>query len=602
MDYIIFEYYSVYEKIPTKVIENEQNRSTIFWIGREPPINILNAYTNFYYIPEPEYISYGIRPELVRFTCFPTNSSTTVIHNDNTYIIEWHKYYHYGALKLEAKRSNIRTIPFKPHEFKPIIYQPVGEFVELCNKFYLIPGFLPSNKLLKPKQLEIDEWVSTPGVCLHTLQITAEGLLGFKERRELFFQPKETLLIVGSNQAGKSSWVDVWCFALWGKTSRVRPKGILRTNQQFGWVEVLFQDSTGRKGRIRREISRVGGPLSENVKTNLIISEFINHRWIPWIPPAKKNDLQEALNEWIGPWNTVQETAVISMDMQEQIIRRTPREWQKILSHWLLLGRQLEDVQENQTEEEKLTQFADLTRRILQFMENQEVEQEQEIAQEQETSDYDSITLKELQKFYRILQKIGITFHQNNTELSLRELEHELRKASQPEKSSSLSHKIDTTPRKPTEEPKFTNIKQEIREIVDANPSFYGKQCKLLEIHMNEILEKFGFRFYLHWGNQFQFRFTSNRALSHIDSELKQGCRFEKIIFTEIIRMMTRFIFHHAGLPVWETTWIDESWDGTDMDNIRKLVKYFSRVSKQTVIISHQSELKKLLGNILSIS
>jgi hypothetical protein len=64
--------------------------------------------------------------------------------------------------------------------------------------------------------------------------------------------------------------------------------------------------------------------------------------------------------------------------------------------------------------------------------------------------------------------------------------------------------------------------------------------------------------------------------------------------------MMTRFIFHHGGVPVWETTWIDESWDGSDSSNIRKLVKHFSRTSKQTIIISHQSELKKLLGNILS--
>jgi hypothetical protein len=426
-----------------------------------------------------------------------------------------------------------------------------------------------------------EETSNQPHVISWTRKITVSNLLAFGEQPHEWDWTGATRMgyggIIGTNTAGKSSWVDVWTFGFWGQTARSRPKGILRQGVESGWVEIQWENSLGERGKVRREIHHY---LARQFKTKFFVYYWDKEDecWMPFAgrhlsgqtdqKGTNQKLLQLDLEEWFGSFTMAKETSLLGVDGTNEIWLRTRHMWQRTIRHLLWQGRQ---------------EFPIKNKKTIQYEE------------EKEDTSYglgisrtriaESMTQWLKENGFVLMHAPSVNFVNTQNEIqtilsqSIQALQEELK-----EEHLSQNRK------EPTEDDDFRLVWIWFQRLITRD------RTRLLSQLWNEIWGDG--RIYIDWnpdqhttGLQLEWRPNPDSP----GVELGMACRWERMMLMEGWRQIAYAFYHDAHQPVIGDVWLDEEWDGVDAAHGHILYEQFGHWHGAHILITHQDHWKRRL-------
>lgn len=416
-----------------------------------------------------------------------------------------------------------------------------------------------------------------------TTSIRVENLLAFSEPAyEWDWTRMQRLgygMIVGTNTAGKSSWVDVWSFGFWGKTMRCRPKGILRHGSQSGWVEITWRNTYGEEGKLRREVTRYELSNTYRMKLTLFMKEQENNIWLPYEGrhmrgetdiKSPQKQVQLDLEEWVCPFEIAKQTSLLGVDGQNEIWTRTKAEWNRTFQRFVWLSRSSEYtlVDDSSSQEEASIEADDIATfprvRLLDFMTDW-FERENLIFLDTQTANF----LQTRNEIRQQLNRSLIAF-QN-------EIKREQEKSENQEQEDADFQSLISWFR-------FGVLKEKVNHLQQIWNNIWGDGRIILDYNEKGLV--------LEW-----------RPLGgEIGSDLGMACRWERMMIMEAWRLLVYFVYCESGHSLLGDVWLDEEWDGVDEEHGLNLMRTFGHWHGTHVIISHQEHWKRRIGQVLDMT
>ena len=426
-----------------------------------------------------------------------------------------------------------------------LITDPITIYQEWCQKYGKEYGILPY------RNSEI-YW---------TTQIKAENLLGIQSMTTWDWTPAQRTgfqLIIGENSAGKSSWLDVWTFCLWGTTARSRPRGILRLGFDIGIVEIIIESNTNTRKKIRREIYKKEHAYQTKLwfyewDTKMNIWKFYEgrHQRGETNIKGEQKRIQADIEDCVGTFQQAKETSLLGADGLDECWNRTSGEWERTFTKL---------IWENRNQQKK------------EFKEEKNIEESDKVQPLRQYTNELSKWLSE--EGYILVQSSTSTFY-----------------TSQQEIMSQLSPFINQIHTPVKNDPKIELeqwihhgiLREWLQQLTQIIHTYWPNHVKI------------------DWNHESGFQFHYLGGQTKIETEMKMTCRWERMMIVECWRMIAYFMIREAGHSMIADVWLDEEWDGVDPEHGLLLYQTFGHWSGTHVLITHQDHWKQRIRPIFEI-